>query len=137
MPKKNPPENAPAIVRELAAKGVHRRSISKALGVSHDTFLRWQDDHPEIYEALHAGLAEEHDALVRFLFDQAKKGNTTAAIFLLKTRHGYRENEPLDQRPNVTINFELPGATDPKTYEAQVLRKSIEGGKKTKQGKGE
>ncbi len=131
--KKNPPENAVSIVQEMASRGNEQRSICKALGVSYDTWLRWKDEHPEIKEALDQGRAIEHDLLVGSLLESAvKQKNVTAAIFLLKTRHGYRENEPLDQGPKVQINFELPGAVDPKTYEAEILQKAVKDSKHKK-----
>ena len=125
--KKNPPANAVSVISTMAAAGHSQVSIAKALNVSYDTYLRWKDDHPEIKEALEIGLAAEHDLLVGSLLESAiKQKNVTAAIFLLKTRHGYRENEPLrDNRPQITINFELPGAVSADVYEAEILKKSI------------
>lgn len=52
----------------------------------------------------------EHKVLFNALFQQAQKGNTTAAIFLLKTRHGYREGDQSELANRVSINFQLPGA---------------------------
>ena len=135
--KKNPPENAVDVIKTMAAAGHKQISIAKALGVAYDTYLRWREDHPEIQEALDIGLAQEHDLLVGSLLDQAiNNKNTTACIFLLKTRHGYRENEPLgDNRPQVTINFELPGALQPEVYEAEILKKALPAKERKKLGK--
>jgi len=130
--KKNPPQNAYSLVRELAAKGADQRSIARALEVSYPTFERWREEHPEIIdEALKEGRSQEHDVLVGSLLDTALNGKgaqaVTAAIFLLKARHGYRENQDLQlDKPQVTINFELPGAVDQQTYEAKILKKSVE-----------
>mgnify|MGYP006303973153 CR=1 FL=1 len=87
----------------------------------------------QLEEALQDGWKQEETSLVGALYNRAINGTgqpaVTAAIFLLKSRHGYRENEPLDQdRPQININFDLPGAVDPKTYEAEVLRKKVEKG---------
>ena len=129
MPEKYPPKDAAEIVEKLAAKGNAQNTIAKALGVGVKTWQQWRDEkYPELGEALERGRAIEHDQLVGTLFDQAiNHKNTTAAIFLLKTRHGYRENEPLDQGgPQINLTFELPGSVDPKTYEAQILKKAVE-----------
>ena len=125
--KKNPPENSITVIRELASKGAAQRSISRALNVSYDTWLRWKDEEPGIKDALADGRSIEHDILVGCLLDSAiTQKNVTAAIFLLKTRHGYRENKPInDNRPQITINFELPGAVSADVYEAEILKKSI------------
>ncbi|MDA3896065.1 MAG: hypothetical protein PF482_07960 [Desulfobacteraceae bacterium] len=125
--RKDPPENAVAVISTMAASGHKQISIAKALGVSYDTYLRWKEDHAEIQEALDQGLAAEHDLLVGSLLESAiKQKNVTAAIFLLKARHGYRENKEIHaNRPQITINFELPGAVTPNVYEAEILKKSI------------
>lgn len=52
----------------------------------------------------------EHKVLFNALFQQAQKGNIVAAIFLLKTRHGYREGDQTELANRVSINFQLPGA---------------------------
>jgi hypothetical protein len=56
------------------------------------------------------GREAEHKVLHNALFKQAQNGNITAAIFLLKTRHGYREGDQSEIANRVTINFQLPGA---------------------------
>ena len=135
--KKDPPENACSIIRELAAKGADQRTIARAFDVNFKTFNRWREDHEEIAEALADGRSQEHEALVGTLLDVALNGTgkekVTAAIFLLKARHGYNENALQNQdAPQVQINFELPGALDVKTYEAQVLKKAVGPSKKDK-----
>lgn len=138
MPEKFPPENAVDIVEKLSAKGNSQKTIARALGISHELWRHWRDEkYPKLGEAFERGRAVEHDKLVGALFDTAINGKgaqaVTAAIFLLKARHGYNENAIPDQNgPQVNITFELPGAVDPKTYEAQVLKKAVEPGKSQK-----
>ncbi len=135
--KKEPPASACSVCEEMAARGASLVSIAKALGTTDKPFTRWREDYPEIQEALDAGRAKEHDALVGTLLDQAvNHKNTTAAIFLLKARHGYNENAiPDGGGPQVNITFELPGSLDPKTYEAHVLKQAIEPAKGKKKAK--
>ena len=139
--KKNPPANAKDTIRDLAAKGVAVRTIAKQLGTSLDTLNRWRNENPELEEALQDGWKQEETSLVGALYSRAINGTgqpaVTAAIFLLKSRHGYRENEPLDQdRPQINI-YNLPASTDHKTYEAHVLRKKVEQGRKERLEEGE
>jgi transposase-like protein len=138
--KKYPPENACSVIEEMAARGADIRSIAKALGCTDKVFLRWREENPELEEALKDGRAFEHDKLVGKLLDTAINGTgkeaVTCAIFLLKARHGYRENQEMQQEgPQVNITFELPGSLDPKTYEAHVLKKAIEPAKGKKKAK--
>ena len=52
---------------------------------------------------------------------QAMRGNVTAAIFLLKARHGYRDQGGDGAEPRVQVTITLPGAADPGTY-ARIIQ---------------
>lgn len=108
---KHPPKDAAEKIREWAAVGYGKNAMASRLGTTYKTFQRWLDEDVELQEAFNAGREKEHHALFNALFTQATtKGNTTAAIFLLKARHGYREGDQSDQANKVQINFQLPGA---------------------------
>lgn len=110
-PLKQPPANAEKIVREMSASGHAIIGIAHALGTAKDTFARWLDECPELKAALDQGREKERHTLHNMLYLQAtEKGNTTAAIFLLKARHSYREGDQNEQANRVSINFTLPGA---------------------------
>ena len=110
-PKKQPPPNAAERIRKLAAEGHTKRGIAILLGTHFEAFNRWLEENPDLQDAFNAGREKEHHALFKALFTQATtKGNTTAAIFLLKSRHGYREGDQSDNANKVQINFQLPGA---------------------------
>lgn len=76
------------------------------------------DEDPRLRKAYDEGRELEREALHRTLYDAATvKRDLNAAQFLLKTRHGYRETEPEDNRNSVRIVFNLPAAApDMKTY---------------------
>jgi hypothetical protein len=123
-----PPPEAAEVVFELCSRGVCDISVAKALGTSNTVYARWREAYPEIEEARRQGRAVEHDALFDVLFQAAVvEKNLTAAMFLLKARHGYREQGPdFTQVENkVSVTFELPGALKPDVYEAEVLKKSL------------
>jgi transposase-like protein len=124
----DPPDNAAEIVQKACENGCTVNQIAAALGVERRTLNRWKEEFPAIEEAFQLGRQVEHDRLVGALFDQAvNKANTTAAIFLLKARHGYVEGVPLVQN-SVSVNFTLPGAMSPEQYvktltvEAQIVK---------------
>ena len=110
-----PPQDAAGLVEKAAANGCTVAQIASALEVSPQTLRRWREERPEIKAAFDAGRQAEHDSLVGALFGQAIKGNVTASIFLLKSRHGYVEGA--SATPNtVSINFVLPGAMSMEAY---------------------
>ena len=107
--QKQPPKNAEKKIIELASSGVSKKGVARGLGCSPDLFNAWLDQYPELQAALDHGRELEHGELFGSLFDQAKTGNVTAAIFLLKTRHGYREGDQGDLANRVSVTFNLPG----------------------------
>lgn len=107
---KRPHPDAAERITALSREGYSVAGIAARLGISPDLFLRWRDDYPEIQRALDAGREEEHHTLFNSLFKAAQTGNIVAAMFLLKTRHSYREGDQSEIANRVSINFSLPGA---------------------------
>lgn len=96
-------------IQEMAARGLWDREIAQSIGMSPTTFIERKKENPALQAALDAGRAVEHEKLHNALYTAAMNGNIVAAIFLLKARHGYREQDaPRDAASQVVIN--LPGA---------------------------
>ncbi|MEG0052856.1 MAG: hypothetical protein RR928_16345 [Comamonas sp.] len=121
-PRKEPPPDAIEVIREAASKGATKKGAAFALQVSDDILSRWFNEHPELQEAFEKGRERERQTLHDVLYDAATKGSgkdsLIAAMFLLKSRHGYREGEQEAAQNRVQINFQLPGA---KPLEAYVI----------------
>jgi hypothetical protein len=84
------------IVEALAAKGCLMETIAKALRMSHDTLEACRRRQPEVQAALDRGRGVLHDELVSILVQQARAGQFVPAMFLLKTRFGYKEGVHVD-----------------------------------------
>ena len=124
--KLHPAKATAKMVRDLTAKGLSEISIARALGVSRHIWEGWRDEYDDIREAWEEGRGIEHDKLFGALFKAATEGkNIVAGIFLLKTRHGYRENEDITIKNKVSLVFEVPGALPAKVYEAKILKDSV------------
>lgn len=120
-PRRQPSADAAKRVEELAAQGLPKSAIALALNVNRHLFNRWLDEREDMAEALLRGREAERHALHNKLFEAAMKGKgrdaLLAAMFLLKSRHGYIEGTEVDGGASrVTINFALPGATKPDQY---------------------
>lgn len=115
------PADAVARIQAVASKGGSLKGLHAVFGVTAEQLKSWMDDDPELRKAFDAGKELEREALHRTLYDAATvKRDLSAAQFLLKTRHGYRESEPEDTRNTVRIVFNLPAAApDMKTYVEQ------------------
>jgi len=110
-PRKEPPPDAALRIRELSSEGHSLAGIANYMGVSVDTLRRWCNEHPALKEQLDLGREKERFALTDMLFRKAMAGDTIAAMFLLKARHGYKEGEQHDATGGrVNITFNLPGA---------------------------
>ena len=92
-----------AIIKKMAANGCKLETIAGALGCSHDALQSCRNRQPEVQDALDAGRAVMHDELVDILMQQARAGAFVPAIFLLKSRFGYREGAQLE------VNVDLGG----------------------------
>lgn len=103
---------------KLARAGLERPTIAAALGIADSTLGDMLKRDPTAEEAYTRGRAGLSDELAHILLSQARSGNVVAAIFLAKARCGWREGDPPESRPNVTIN--LPAAADPDTYRKMI-----------------
>jgi hypothetical protein len=88
--KHNPTEENRKICKTLAAVGIPYEDIATKLEISSDTLVKY-------YKAdLEAGRIDANASIGQTLFQQAKKGNTAAAIFWLKTRARWRETNTVE-----------------------------------------
>lgn len=128
-PKKNLPRNWREAIAPAVEAGATLADVAHVLDVSVDTVRRWRDEAPEFREALAEGKRVEEKALVNRLHEIAMSDASTAAasaMFLLKTRHGYREGGPAEgEAPRLSITFQMPAALDPLDY-ARVVNAAPE-----------
>jgi hypothetical protein len=110
-PRKEPPPDAALRIRELASEGHSQIGIANMLGVSEETLRRWMRELPELKEQYDLGRERERLVLTNVLYQKALAGDAISAMFLLKSRHGYKEGEhPEASGGRVNITFQLPGA---------------------------
>lgn len=74
-------------VKRLSALGCPHEDIATRLKISADTLVKYYKDE------LDEGRIDANAAIAGTLFQQAKKGNTAAAIFWLKTRARWKETQ--------------------------------------------
>ncbi len=98
------------VVRNLRANGCAQATIASALGMPAATFRDVLDRDEALADPYGTGTAEMHDELVNILMKQARDGYAPAAMFLLKTSHGYRENTPVVPVDARQINILIPPA---------------------------
>lgn len=109
-PLKSPPAGAVEMIRTLAAEGHSIEGIAERLGVGRELFMRWREQFPDFQQALDRGREVERYKLHNALFQSAMGGNPVPAMFLLKSRHGYREGDQSEAANRVSVTFQLPGA---------------------------
>ena len=80
-----PSERDKEFVRMLAAMNVSQDDIATKMGISDDTLRKHYKSE------LEDGRIDANASIGQTLFQQAKNGNTSAAIFWLKTRAGWKE----------------------------------------------
>ena len=121
------PVDAAERIRAVACKGGSLKGLHALFGVGADVFKRWMDDDPGLRKAFDEGKEQEREQLHRTMYEAAiYRKDLSAAQFLLKTRHGYREQEPEDTRNSVRIIFNIPAAApDVKTYMEQTALQEL------------
>ncbi|MBI1172496.1 hypothetical protein GC209_13950 [bacterium] len=98
------------MVRSMRANGCAKASIAAALGMPASTFKDVLERDEALADAYGEGNAAMHDELVGLLMQQARDGYAPAAMFLLKSAHGYRENTPVAAPDQRTVNILIPPA---------------------------
>jgi transposase len=84
-PAHQPTDENRTKVRAWAAVGVRHEDIAAKLGISADTLAKYYR------QELDDGRIDANAQIGKSLYEQAKAGNTTAMIFWLKTRAGWKE----------------------------------------------
>ena len=82
-----PTEKDRDTAKRLSALGCPHEDIAIRLKISADTLVKYYQ------EELDEGRIDANAAIAGTLFSQAKKGNTAAAIFWLKTRARWKETQ--------------------------------------------
>lgn len=86
-PAHKPTEQSRTQVKTLAAVGIRHEDIASKLGISADTLTKYYR------QELDEGRIDANAQIGKSLYEQAKTGNTTAMIFWLKTRAGWKETQ--------------------------------------------
>ncbi len=100
-PPYKPTEETRARVEQFAAAGIRNEDIALYLGITRPTLDKYYK------EELRIGTIKANTVIAQTLYQQAKDGNTTAAIFWLKTRAGWRETQKLEM--SADVKAELSG----------------------------
>ena len=80
-----PDPNTRKRVYELSSVGTTYEDIATSIGISSDTLTKYDQDE------LQKGRIDANALVAGTLFEQAREGNTSAAIFWLKTRARWKE----------------------------------------------
>jgi hypothetical protein len=108
-------------IARLAERGVKETDICKALGISFPTWKRLKSEDERAIEVFEEARKIEEETLVGVLYEAAtKQKNLTAAMFLLKARHGYIEGRERGQAQQVNVQITVPGAMDENEYHKLV-----------------
>ena len=87
-----------------------RGQMADYFGIGENTLRSVEQRQPEVLEAYKRGRGKAIAGVAGNLISQARNGNTTAAIFYLKTQAGWRETDaPQNQQP-IPLNLVNPDA---------------------------
>lgn len=106
------------VVARMAAKARHRVIIADALGLTYNQLQTCLKNDPALEGVFAEGRGRLEDELASGLYEQARAGNITASIFLLKSMCGWRDTGVDTGRgaPQVAVQINLPGPLSPDDY---------------------
>ena len=99
-PQKKLDEKQVAQVEALASV-LTLEQIADYFGMHRETFNAVCERQPEVFRQYKKGKSRAIASISQNLIKQAQDGNTTAAIFYLKTQAGWRETNNIDINANV------------------------------------
>lgn len=67
-------------------------------GIAENTFRAAEERQPEVFEAYQKGRSRAIASVAGNLVNQAREGNTSAAIFYLKTQAGWKETQSIESK---------------------------------------
>lgn len=126
-PRKNPPPGAAEKIESLAEQNWSIVGIAKFFEVSRETFKRWCEDNEAMQDAFDTGREIARQRLVSLITEDAKarRGPNVNAFFLLKTMHGFRENDSNTTKVEVGLKTSnvlvVPSAGSDDEWEARAL----------------
>jgi len=94
-----PTEETRKLVRSLSAVGIKYVDIANKLDISDDTLVK------HYKKDLEDGRVDANASIGQTLFQQAKNGNTAAAIFWLKTRANWKETNAIEHSGEVGVKW--------------------------------
>ncbi len=94
-----PTEETRKLVRSLSAVGIRYVDIASKLEISDDTLVK------HYKKDLEDGRTDANASIGQTLFQQAKNGNTAAAIFWLKTRANWKETNAVEHSGEVGVKW--------------------------------
>jgi hypothetical protein len=118
-PQKYITEIGRQVVRRMAARGYSKQLIAASLGLSLGRFNTLQTEDDALKECFNVGLSGLENVLTSNLLRMAENGNVIAAIYLTKTRLGWRDDGGnVESRPNVVIM--LPATMSKEAYKQML-----------------
>lgn len=102
-----------------------RNEIARALGTTVATLRRIIKDDPELSDAVEAAKEAEEAELRDILMGMARQGDTVAALFLLKSRHGYVDRPDSKARIEADVKggvLVVPGPMNDADFETLAFK---------------
>lgn len=112
-------------VEQLAAQGLGPYQISRALGISWDTYNKNKKRSLELSEAIKRGEAKGLARVSNSLFKSANEGNVTAQIFYLKNRDSKSWSDRQEVNHNLNL-AEILSSAKSRVIEGKVVEDQLD-----------
>lgn len=99
-------------IERLAGIGLTDEEICYAVGVSHQTFYKNKRNSAVFAEAIKRGKATAKSRIGKRIFEKAEAGDTTALIWVEKSRYGYTDKQDIEIRLESEVDEVLNAGKD-------------------------
>lgn len=94
-------------LKRLAGNGLSYEKIAIKFGMAERTFYKLMERNPKIREYILEGKCDVEDEIADALINDARNGNTTAQIFFLKARAGWKEKHEIEVSGKVEHSLDV------------------------------
>lgn len=94
---------------EAASKGLNKEQVAYRIGISRTKLYDELKDNVELSDAIKRGNMRAIEDITNALYDTAINGNTTAQIFFLKNKAGWKDKHEVAQETKTsgTLSIEI------------------------------
>ncbi len=100
------------VAYNAASRGMTKEQIAQQIGIGYRTLFEKIEEYPQLLQAIKEGQANGIGDITNALYQSALDGNTTAQIFYLKNRAGWKDKQEVEHSGSIDIESTVLNGLD-------------------------